>query len=65
MQNQWECKLLTGHGLSNTLRDEEEKEYGQVDTALLNDLGKEGWEVCSHTNSPLTPTTLILKRKLS
>jgi hypothetical protein len=56
----WEYKLLVGHGLSNTLRDQDDLDYGQLSAALLNKLGKEGWEVCSHT---ILPATLILKRQ--
>jgi hypothetical protein len=30
---------------------------------LLNRLGKDGWEVCSHSFSFVSPTIIILKRK--
>lgn len=58
---QWEYKLLVGHGIHNTLRDQNDEEHGQLSEELLDKLGKEGWEFCSHT---VLPATLILKRKL-
>jgi hypothetical protein len=60
MAQHWEYKLLVGHGLSNTLRDQDDVDHGPLTAALLNKLGRDGWEVCSHT---LLPATLILKRQ--
>jgi hypothetical protein len=63
MYEQWEYKLLTGHGLRQNLRDAEGVEYGQLSQELLNRLGREGWEVCSHSFSFVSPSIVILKRK--
>ena len=66
MQEQWEYKLLVGQGLPDTLRDQDNVEFGKLNAELLNKLGKEGWEVCSHTLLPLVAIThnLILKRRV-
>jgi hypothetical protein len=50
MHDQWEYKLLIGHGLRQNLRDAEGVEYGRLSQELLNRLGKEGWEVCNHSH---------------
>jgi hypothetical protein len=52
--------------LPNTLRDQDNVEFGKLNVELLNKLGKEGWEVCSHTLLPATALThtLILKRRV-
>ena len=63
MHDQWEYKLLTGHGLRQTLRDAEGVAYGRMSQELLNRLGQDGWEVCSHSFSFVSPRTVILKRK--
>jgi hypothetical protein len=65
MHDQWEYKLLIGHGLWQTLRDAEGMEYGRLSQELLNKLGKEGWEVCSHSISFLSPRIVILKRRMT
>jgi hypothetical protein len=41
MHDQWEYKLLTGHGLKQNLRDAEGVEYGRLSQVLLNRLDKE------------------------
>jgi hypothetical protein len=66
VKEQWEYKLLVGQGLPDTLRDQDNVEFGKLNAELLNKLGKEGWEVCSHTLLPLQAltATLILKRRL-
>ena len=65
MHDQWEYKLLTGHGLRQNLRDAEGVKYGRLSQELLNRLGKEGWEVCSHSLSFVSPRIVILKRKMT
>ena len=62
MPEQWEYKLLVAHGLSNSLRDQSDVEYGELTVELLNKLGKEGWEVCNQT---FIPSSVMLKRKIS
>jgi hypothetical protein len=64
MDEQWEYKLLLGHGLTQVLHDADGLAYGKLSQELLNRLGKEGWEVCSHNFSSVSPVILILKRKL-
>jgi hypothetical protein len=64
MHDPWEYKLLVGHGLRQNLRGAEGLEYGRLSQELLNRLGKEGWEVCSHSFSFVSPRILILKRKI-
>jgi hypothetical protein len=63
MHDQWEYKLLIGHGLRQNLRDAEGVEYGRLSQDLLNRLGKDHWEVCSHSFSFVSPRIVILKRK--
>jgi hypothetical protein len=63
MHEQWEYKLLVGHGLGQNLRDAEGVGYGRLSQELLNRLGKEGWEVCSHSFSFVSPRIVILKRR--
>jgi hypothetical protein len=63
MHEQWEYKLLVGHGLAQRLRDADGVDYGRLSQELLNRLGKEGWEVCSHSFSFVSARILILKRK--
>jgi hypothetical protein len=63
MHDQWDYKLLTGHGLRQNLRDAEGVNYGELSQDLLNRLGKEGWEVCAHSFSFVSPRIVILKRK--
>jgi hypothetical protein len=65
MQEQWEHKLLIGHGLRTDLRDAEGASYGRLSQELLNRLGKEGWEVCSYAFSFVSPPILILKRRIT
>ena len=62
MHEQWEYKLLTGHGFSQRLKDTDGVDYGRLSQVLLNRLGKEEWEVCSHSFSFVSPRILILKR---
>ncbi len=54
MKEQWEYKLLVGQALPDTLRDQDNVEFGKLNAELLNKLGKEG----SHTLSlpPLSRT---------
>ncbi len=61
MQEQLEYKLLIAHGLSNNLRDQNDEEYGTFTVEMLNNLGKEGWEVCNQT---FFPATVMFKRKV-
>ena len=63
MYEQWEYKLLIGHGFRQRLKDADGVDYGPLSQELLNRLGKEGWEVCSHSFSFVSPRILILKRK--
>jgi hypothetical protein len=63
MHEQWEYKLLIGHGFRQSLKDAAGVDYGPLSQELLNVLGKEGWEVCSHSFSFVSPRILILKRK--
>ena len=65
MHDQWEYKLLTGHGLRQTLRDAEGVAYGRMSQELLNRLGQDGWEVCGHSLSFVSPRIVILKRKMT
>ena len=65
MYDQWEYKLLIGHGLQNILKDENGVDYGKLSHVMLNKLGKEGWEVCSHNFSFVSPIVLILKRRIT
>jgi hypothetical protein len=65
MHDQWEYTLLIGHGLRQTLRDAEGVEYGRLNQELLDRLGKEGWEVYSHSFSFVSPRIMILKRKMT
>jgi|GEM_PF-1935201 len=65
MHDQWEYKMLIGHGFTNTLKDEDGTDYGKLSHELLNKFGKEGWEVCSHNYSSVCPTIIILKRRMS
>jgi hypothetical protein len=64
MRDQWEHKLLIGHGFTQDLRDEKGASYGKLSEELLNRFGKEGWEVCSHSISWVSPRIVILKRKV-
>jgi hypothetical protein len=63
MHEQWEYKLLIGHGLRQWLKDADGVDYGRLSQEMLNKLGKEGWEVCSHSFSFVSPRILILKLK--
>ena len=63
MHEQWEYKLLTGHGLRQTLRDAGGVDYGRLSPELLNRLSQDGWEVCSYSFSFVSPRIVILKRK--
>jgi len=63
MQEQWEYKLLIGHGITQDLRDAQGVSYGPLSEDLLNRFGREGWEVCGHTFSFVSPGSLILKRR--
>ena len=65
MREQWEHKLLVGHWPWQELRDGEGVSYGKLSQALLNRLGKEGWELCSESFSFVSPRTVILKRKVA
>jgi len=65
MRERWEYKLLVGHGLRQRLRDEAGEDYGFLSAELLNRLGEDGWEVCSHNFSYVSPRTLILKRRIA
>jgi hypothetical protein len=65
MHEQWEHKLLVGHWPWQDLRDPEGISYGRLSQQLLNRLGKEGWEVCSHSFSFVSPRVVILKRKVT
>jgi hypothetical protein len=65
MHDQWEYKLLTGHGLRQILRDAEGVEHGRLSQELLHRLGTEGWEVCNHSFSFVSPRIVILKRKMT
>ena len=66
MHDQWEYKLLVGHGLRNILKDENGVDYGKFSHVMLNKVGKEGWEVCSYTFSfMVSHPILILKRKIT
>ena len=65
MHDQWEYKMLIGHGLRAILKDENGVEYGKLSHAMLNKLGGEGWELCSHTFSFVSPPILILKRRIT
>jgi hypothetical protein len=65
MYDQWEYRVLTGHGLRQSLRDAVGVEYGRLSEELLNRLGREGWEVCSHSFSLVSPRIVILKRKIA
>ena len=62
MHEQWEYKLLIGHGFRQRLKDADGVDYGPLSQELLNRLGKDGWEVCSHSFSFVSPRILILKR---
>ena len=64
MYEQWEYKLLRGRGLRQNLHDADGVAYGQLSQELLNRLGREGWEVCSHNFSFVSAVTVILKRRL-
>jgi hypothetical protein len=63
MQEQWEHKLLIGRGFKQDLRDAQGGSHGPLSEDLLNRLGKEGWEVCSHNYSFVSPVIVILKRR--
>jgi hypothetical protein len=63
MQEQWQHKLLIGRGFKQDLRDAQGVSYGPLSEDLLNRLGKEGWEVCSHNYSFVSPVIVILKRR--
>ena len=65
MHEQWAYKLLIGHGFAQKLKDADGVDYGRLSQELLNRLGKEGWEVCSHSFSFVSPRILILKRKVA
>jgi hypothetical protein len=66
MQDQWEYKLLIGHWPWQDLRDAEGVSYGRLSQELLNRLGKDGWEVCSHHSATfMSPRIVILKRKIT
>jgi len=65
MYEQWEYKPRVGRGLTQDLRDAEGVRYGRLSQELLNRLGKEGWEVCSHSFSFVSPRIVILKRKMT
>ena len=65
MYERWEYKLLVGRGLTQDLRDAEGVRYGRLSQELLNRLGKEGWEVCSHSFSFVSPRIVILKRRMT
>jgi hypothetical protein len=62
MHDQWEYKLLIGLW---SLKDENGVDYGKLSHVMLNKLGKEGWEVCSHNFSFVSPVILILKRRIT
>jgi hypothetical protein len=66
MQDQWEYKLLIGRWpwQDLDLRDAEGVSYGRFSQELLSRVGKEGWEVCSHSKSLVSPRTVILKRRI-
>ncbi len=56
--------VLLGHGPGQDLRDADGVSHGKLSQELLNRLGKEGWEVCSHNFSSVSPVVVILKRRL-
>jgi len=60
---QWEYKIIKERGWTRRFQDADGVDYGQLDQALLNRLGKEGWEVCSCNFPPFRPI-LIVKRKI-
>ena len=62
MSEPWEYKFLVGHGVRSHLRDGDGVEYGPLCEELLNRLGREGWEVCSHNDSAGSQPSLIVKR---
>jgi hypothetical protein len=76
MHEQWEYKTIWGPAWGtfpgrrfNKLRDAEGTDWGpfglkHVD-GMLNDLGGQGWEVCSVTFSLLCPFTVALKRRIA
>lgn len=63
MGESWEYKFFVGHGFGSRLRDSQGKDYGPLCEALLNQLGSEGWEVCSHTFSAESQPSLIVRRR--
>jgi hypothetical protein len=65
MHEQWEYKLLIGHGFAQKLKDADGVDYGRLSQEVLNRLGKEGWEVCGYSFSFVSPRILILKRKVA
>lgn len=64
MRLQWEYKFLVGQGIGSRLRDSSGVDYGALSEELLNRLGKEGWEVCSHTFNYGSQPSLIVKRRI-
>ncbi len=64
MSEQWEYKLLVGHGLGQRLKDSTGVDYGVFSEELLNRLGRAGWEVCSHNLAFGSASSLVVKRRL-
>lgn len=64
MSERWEYKYLVGCTWRGQLKDGDGVEYGFLTQELLNQLGRDGWEVVSHMACSQTQPSLILKRRL-
>ena len=67
MFTEWEYKLLTAKTQLDPLCDEAGNQYGRINKATLNALGKDGWEVCACHFVGMNNyfSTMIVKRKRS
>ena len=65
MSERFEYKFLVGRGLGGRLVDDDGVDHGPLTQELLNRLGSEGWEVCSHMFCSQTQPSLIVKRRLA
>ena len=65
MSEAWEYKFLVGQGRGSHLRDGGGADHGPLCEELLNRLGREGWEVCSHDFSSGSQPSLIVRRRVA
>lgn len=64
MREQWEYKTLARRWFTTGFFDEAGVLYASLSDAMLNQFGKQGWEVCGYHWMGFGGPTLILKRRL-